>query len=93
MEEAVFKVRVVPNASCSEVAGWQGDVVRIRIQAPAVEGKANAALIEFLAEGLGVRRRDIQIEKGLTGREKLVRVVGMTGDGVKTRLSRGGRDL
>ncbi|MFH1067744.1 MAG: DUF167 domain-containing protein [bacterium] len=86
MAEVVFKVRVVPNASRSEVAGWQGDVLRVRIQAPAVEGKANAALVEFLAGELGLKRRDVQIEKGLASREKLVRVTGRDAKEIKVQL-------
>jgi uncharacterized protein (TIGR00251 family) len=51
---AALKLRIVPNARHSEVVGEYGDAVKVKVAAPAVDGKANAALLEFLAEKLGV---------------------------------------
>jgi uncharacterized protein len=78
----VINVRVVPRASRNEVAGVQGDALRIRLQAPPVEGKANAALVRFLAECLGVRPGNITILSGEKGRTKRVLVSGTAAERV-----------
>ncbi len=67
-------VRVVPNASRTEVAGWQEDVLRVRLNAPPVDGKANKVLLKFLAKQLGRRPRDIEILGGETSRTKRLRI-------------------
>jgi len=68
-------VRAVPNASRSEICGWEEDpragrVLRVKIAAPPVEGKANAALREFLAKSLGLPKSKVELEKGDTSRFK-----------------------
>ena len=68
-------VRAVPNAKTSAVLGWEEDplagrVLKVRIAAPAVDGKANAALTAYLAEILGVSRSQVTLEKGGTSRLK-----------------------
>ena len=72
--DLVLEVRVQPRASRSEFAGLHGDRVRVRLQAPPVDGRANAALIEFLAAAFGVPRARVSIEHGLAGRDKRVRI-------------------
>ncbi len=71
-------VKVVPRASKNQIAGMEGDAVKIRLNAPPVEGKANDALVKFLAEVLGVSRAQIEIVTGHTSRHKVVRVRGVT---------------
>jgi uncharacterized protein (TIGR00251 family) len=73
----VLTVQVVPRASRNEVAGIHGDALRIRLQAPPVEGAANAALIAFLAETLGIRQRQVEILSGHSSRRKTVLVSGL----------------
>lgn len=65
-----------PGARKSEIVGPHGNALKIRIAAPAVDNKANAALIEFLSEALGVPRSAICIRHGATGRRKIVEVAG-----------------
>ncbi|MDQ1346173.1 MAG: uncharacterized protein QG586_1705 [Pseudomonadota bacterium] len=72
--DLVLEVRVQPRASRSEFAGLHGDRVRVRLQAPPVDGRANAALVEFLAAALDVPRARVTIEHGLSGRDKRVRI-------------------
>jgi len=72
----VLELHVQPGAARTEVAGLHGERLKLRVKARAVEGEANAALIEFLAERLGVARRDVVIEAGETSRRKRVRVRG-----------------
>jgi uncharacterized protein (TIGR00251 family) len=83
---AAFPVRVVPRASKNEISGRHGDAVKIRLTAPPVEGAANVALIEFLAEVLDVRKNQIEILSGHTSRDKIVCVVGLTPRQVEERL-------
>lgn len=76
-------IRVQPGASRSEVVGPHGDSLRIRVAGPAVDGKANAELVRFLAEHLGVSTRAVEVTRGHTSRTKVVRVsvVSISGPG------------
>jgi uncharacterized protein (TIGR00251 family) len=67
-------IRVQPGASRSEVVGPHGDALRIRVAGPAVDGKANAELVRFLAEHLGLPARSVEITRGHTNRTKVVRI-------------------
>jgi uncharacterized protein (TIGR00251 family) len=69
-------LHVQPGARKSEIAGLHGDALKVRIAAPAVDNKANSALIEFLCETLGVPKSAIAIRHGATGRRKVVEVAG-----------------
>jgi uncharacterized protein (TIGR00251 family) len=73
-----FAVRVVPRSSRNQIVGVEGGALKIKLTAPPVEGAANAALIEFVAEWLGVRRSAVSIVSGDRARNKLVRVNGLT---------------
>jgi hypothetical protein len=74
--DLVLEGRVQPRASRSGIAGAPGERLRVRLQAPPVDGRANAALVEFLAETFDVPRAAVTIERGLTGRDKRVRIHG-----------------
>lgn len=73
-----FAVRVQPRASRSEIVGVHGDAMKIRLSAPPVDGAANAALVELIAEVLGVGRRAVRIVSGESSRSKVVEVEGVT---------------
>lgn len=71
----LLRVRATPNASRSEIIGWEvephaGRVLRIRIAAPPVEGQANKALRDFLAKHFNVPKSSVTLEKGGTSRFK-----------------------
>ena len=66
-----------PAARRTEVAGRHGDVVKVRLAAPAVDGKANLALRRFLAEAFDVPLRNVALVRGETSREKIVRIEGV----------------
>jgi uncharacterized protein (TIGR00251 family) len=72
----IIRVRVIANAKHSEVMGRVGSIVRVRISAPAVEGKANQELMEFLAEFFGVNKKGVSILRGEKGKEKTVQIEG-----------------
>ena len=73
----ILELHVQPGAKRSEFAGMHGERVKIRLAAPAHEGKANAALIEFLAGHYGVPRRNVRIAAGLKSRRKRVVIDGL----------------
>jgi uncharacterized protein (TIGR00251 family) len=73
-----FLVRVQPRASNNEVAGLIDDALKIRLQAPALEDRANQALCEFLAELLKTPKSAVRILAGERGRTKRVEVFGVT---------------
>lgn len=75
-DRLVLELHVQPGARRTEVAGSHGDRLKLRVAARAVEGEANAALVEFLAERLGAAKRDIVIESGTAARAKRVSVRG-----------------
>jgi hypothetical protein len=67
-------IHAQPGAKRTEVAGVHGDCLKIRLAAPAVEGRANDALIAFLAASFGVPRRNVTLVRGETGRRKTLRI-------------------
>lgn len=73
---ARLRVHVVPRASRTEVCGMQGDALRVRLQAPPVDGKANAALCAFVAEAAGLPRRAVSVAVGETSRDKTLFAAG-----------------
>jgi len=83
---ATVSVRVVPRSSKEGVAGLEGGVVRIRLNAPPVEGKANDALLRFIAKAVGVPRSRITLVTGERGRSKIVRVAGVTREALMAAL-------
>jgi hypothetical protein len=72
----ILDLHVQPGASRSEFAGRHGERIKVRLAAPAVDGKANDALIEFLAAHYGVAKRDVRILSGLKSRQKRVEIDG-----------------
>ena len=71
---ALLHIHVQPRAKRTEVVGRHGDAIKIRLAAPPVDGAANEALIEFLAERLGVAKHAVTIVAGETGRSKRVAI-------------------
>jgi len=65
-------VQISANAGHNEIVGWHGERLKIKIKAPAFEGKANEALLRFLADQFGIHRRDIRIERGNASTIKLL---------------------
>lgn len=78
-----FTVRVQPRASRNTVAGVHAGALKVMLSAPPVDGAANEALIELLADALGVPRRAVRIVSGITARTKLVEVDGVSADQVR----------
>jgi uncharacterized protein (TIGR00251 family) len=79
-------VRVQPRASTDALAGVRAGALLVRLAAPPVEGKANAALIRLLAHVIGIPPSAVQLVRGAGGRDKLVRVSGLRAEQVRTIL-------
>ena len=82
----LLTVKATPRASRTEIAGADAAWLRIRLQAPPVDGRANEALTEFLAEKLDLPRRAVAVVAGETGRLKKVQIAGLGVDAVRRRL-------
>jgi uncharacterized protein len=85
----VFTAKVVPGSSRTAVAGLLGGMVKIKVAAPPEKGKANQALVAFLAECLGVKKNDVTILAGHGNPVKQVQVAGMTAQMLVDRLGLG----
>ena len=73
-EASLLKVTARPGASRSAIQGVVGDALKVAIAAPPEKGKANKALVAFLAKSLGLRRPQVELVAGPTSREKTLRV-------------------
>lgn len=82
-------MRVHPNAARNELAGFSEGVLRVKVSAPPVKGKANKELIAFLAQKLGLSKGDLTIIKGHTSRNKVMAIAGLTQEEIARRLSPG----
>jgi uncharacterized protein (TIGR00251 family) len=74
----ILELHVQPGAARSEFAGQHGSRIKVRLAARAIDGKANEALIEFLAEHFRVPKRSVHIESGLKSRQKRVLIEGLS---------------
>jgi uncharacterized protein (TIGR00251 family) len=84
---AAITVRVTPRARKTEFGGVLEDgTLRIRIKEPPVEGKANKALLAYLAKVLGIRKNQIEIVAGQQGLDKIISVEDMTAEEVEARI-------
>ena len=83
----VVSVRAQPGAKRNSVVGVHGDALKIAVQAPADQGKANAALVELLAEVLGVRRQQVELLTGQTSRDKSLLIRGLSAEAARAKLA------
>jgi uncharacterized protein (TIGR00251 family) len=82
----MLELKVIPNAPRDEIAGWLGGMLKVKVHAPALDGRANEALTDFLAAQLGLPRRAVNLVRGEKSRQKVVRIDGLALDEVKRRL-------
>jgi uncharacterized protein (TIGR00251 family) len=80
-------VHVVPRAKRTELAGTYGDAIRIRVAAPPADGAANAELVRFLSQRLGVPRGSVTIVAGAASRRKVIEVLGRSAEAVRQALT------
>ena len=84
---ASIKVKVHPRASSNQVVGYRGEVLHLRVTAPPVEGRANAALVSLLADVLRVAKSQLRVVRGHGSRDKVVAVESLTVEEVRHRVS------
>jgi hypothetical protein len=85
---AAITVKVTPRAKKTDVAGIMEDgTIKVHVAAPPEEGRANAALLNFLAERLGIATSQIEIVAGLSSERKLISLVGVSPDVVEAKLA------
>jgi uncharacterized protein (TIGR00251 family) len=80
-----ISVRVIPRSS-KNVLEWDEGSIRARLTAAPVDGAANAALIELLSKRLDLPRRNIEIVRGATGRQKIIEIAGLSLEEVEQRI-------
>lgn len=87
-EGVSFAVKVHPRAKKNAITGELGDALKVSLTTPAVEGRANEACVEFFANLLKVPRSSVTIASGLSSRNKVIRVAGVTAQQARDRLQR-----
>lgn len=92
MDTARLTVHLTPRAARDAVGGFEGETLRVRVTAPPVEGRANAALVRLLAARLGVGQGAVRIVAGQGARTKVVAVDGLTFAAVRARLEQAAGD-
>jgi len=85
-KSCVLAIKAVPGSSRDAVAGWHGDALKVKVRAPALDGRANDALCAFLADTLGLPRRAVTLVRGDKSRQKQVRIAGLTTDEARVKL-------
>ncbi len=86
VQKASLLVHVQPRASRTEIVGWHGDAIKIRVAAPPVDGAANEELVRFLAEVLALPRSAVRVASGSTGRHKRLEIDGCEPEAVLRRI-------
>jgi hypothetical protein len=89
-DDVVLTLHIQPGAKKTEVAGAHGEALKVRLNAPPVDGKANDCLIAYLADLLSLPKARVVLESGLSSRSKRVRAVGIAADRVVAKLARDG---
>jgi uncharacterized protein (TIGR00251 family) len=78
-------VRVIPRSG-KNLIEWEEGGLKVHVTAPPVDGAANEALVALLAQCLTVHKRDIQIVRGTSGRNKIVEITGMTTEAIENKI-------
>lgn len=77
IDELILKIKVEPRSSRSGIVGQYGDAIKVKLNSPPVDGKANTELIEVLAKEYGITKKDVEIISGFNSKNKLVRLKGV----------------
>ena len=79
-------IKAIPNAPRSAIVGWLGDALKVKVHAPALEGRANEELCVFLADQLSLPKRSVTLVQGDKSRQKIVRIEGLAFAQLKAKL-------
>lgn len=77
-DSTLLHVRVQPRSAVTEVVGWQGSVLRVRVREAPVEDRANRAVLDLLADAASVPRAHVSLVRGAHARDKLIRISGIS---------------
>ena len=83
---ATFSIRVQPRAARTAITGTMGEALKVTLSAPPLDGRANAAVVDFFSEILSVPRASVQVVSGERSRNKIVRIAGCSGAEVQRKL-------
>lgn len=86
-DAVTLTLAIQPGAKTTAVIGPHGAALKIKVASPPVDGAANEALLAFLAALLGVKRRDVELLRGMASRQKTVRIYGVTAADIMIRLA------
>jgi uncharacterized protein (TIGR00251 family) len=86
-DDVWLSIKLQPRASANEIGEPLGDELRVKVTAPPVDSAANEALIRFLAETLDCPRNRIELVRGQTSRHKVIKLRGMTCEGIAEKLT------
>lgn len=73
----LLEIKAVPNARANEIVGWLGNALKVKVQAPPEDGKANAELCLFLAASLGIPKASVRLRRGTSSRSKVIEIESM----------------
>lgn len=82
-----LNIKVIPNASKSEIVGWLGSELKVKVSAQPEKGKANKAIIQLLAKELGLSKKDIRIESGTTSSLKTLQIEGLSNEQLQLTIN------
>ena len=82
-----LKLKIVPGASRTELSGWLGDMLKVRVSAPPEKGKANGAVEALLAKTLGLSKSAVAITAGKSSAQKVVEIQGLSLEEVMAKLT------
>ncbi|MEX2326591.1 MAG: DUF167 domain-containing protein [Pseudomonadales bacterium] len=85
--QCTIAVKVIPNSSRSEISGWLGEVLKIKVSAQPEKGKANMSVIKVLSEAPNIREEFIVILAGSTSQRKTVEIRGLSHESVRDIIS------
>jgi uncharacterized protein (TIGR00251 family) len=85
-KKTTLTLQVQPKAKRNEVLGFAEGILRLKIAAPPVEGKANKELISFLSKTIGINKNSITIDRGHTSKVKIVTILGLDRDQIYERI-------
>jgi uncharacterized protein (TIGR00251 family) len=83
-----IKVKVLPRSSRNQIIGKEGDLFKVKLTSPPVEGQANKALIEFLAKKLGIPKANVEIKSGKSSKLKSILIYGLTLEEITRSLNK-----
>ena len=86
LASCTLAIKAVPNAPRSAVVGWLGEALKVKVHAPALEGRANDELCEFFADALALPRRAVTVLQGDKSRQKILHISGLTLAEVRLKL-------